>query len=304
MTPAAPKSVRWLWTALSALLVVGLAAYGYFVLTGSYGPLVTVFNIPGSFFFILVTATEVYFAYRARGLFEPAEPMRTTWTLILLSACCRLSGAAFTQALTAPISGNLLVMVKVLQPGRPQLLHSIGIIMSGPVAMALLAAGLMRVVVLQRRLGVLGGLTVLDKSFIAAILIFTARQLVDIGGVLFGDRARLSVTQTILWFSDPLLALLLMQAVSIRRSVVNMGQGLVARCWGMMALGVAFTSAGDLMMWAETHGLIATAISPLGWFIWFFAVTAFASAPCYQVEAARKAHEGSYAVRRMAGNQP
>jgi len=298
---AAPKSVRWLWTALSVLLIVGLAAYIYFVLTGSYDALVAVFNIPGSTFFILVTATEVYYAYRARGLFEPAEPMRATWTLILLSACCRLSGAAFTQTLTAPISWNLLVTVKILQPERPQLLHSIGVVLSGPVAMALLAAGLMRVIVLKRRLGLLSRLTPLDGCFIAAILLFTGRQLMDIAGVLFGDHARLTVIQVILWFSDPLLALLLIEAVSIRRSVLNMGQGLVARCWGMMALGVAFTSAGDVILWAENWGYIPVVISPLGWFIWFFAVTAFASAPCYQVEAAREAHEGSYAARRAHG---
>lgn len=301
MKAAAPKSVRWLWTALSVLLIVGLAAYIYFVLTGSYDALVAVFNIPGSTFFILVTATEVYYAYRARGLFEPAEPMRATWTLILLSACCRLSGAAFTQTLTAPISWNLLVTVKILQPERPQLLHSIGVVLSGPVAMALLAAGLMRVIVLKRRLGLLSRLTPLDGCFIAAILLFTGRQLMDIAGVLFGDHARLTVIQVILWFSDPLLALLLIEAVSIRRSVLNMGQGLVARCWGMMALGVAFTSAGDVILWAENWGYIPVVISPLGWFIWFFAVTAFASAPCYQVEAAREAHEGSYAARRAHG---
>ena len=301
MKAAAPKSVRWLWTALSVLLIVGLAAYIYFVLTGSYDALVALFNIPGSTFFILVTATEVYYAYRARGLFEPAEPMRATWTLILLSACCRLSGAAFTQTLTAGISWNLLVTVKILQPERPQLLHSIGVVLSGPVAMALLAAGLMRVIVLKRRLGLLSRLKPLDRCFIAAILLFTGRQLMDIAGVLFGDHARLTVIQVILWFSDPLLALLLIEAVSIRRSVLNMGQGLVARCWGMMALGVAFTSAGDVILWAENWGYIPVVISPLGWFIWFFAVTAFASAPCYQVEAAREAHEGSYAARRMRG---
>jgi len=286
---------------LSVLLIVGLAAYVYFVLTGSYDALVAVFNIPGSTFFIVVTATEVYYAYRARGLFEPAEPMRATWTLILLSACCQLSGAAFTQTLTAPISWNLLVMVKILQPERPQLLHSIGVVLSGPVAMALLAAGLMRVIVLKRRLGLLSRLTPLDTCFIAAILLFTGRQLMDIAGVLFGDHARLTVIQVILWFTDPLLALLLIEAVSIRRSVLNMGQGLVARCWGVMALGVAFTSAGDVILWAENWGYIPVVVSPLGWFIWFFAVTAFASAPCYQVEAAREAHEGSYAARQMRG---
>jgi hypothetical protein len=295
----APNSVRWLWTALSALLTAGLAGYVYFVRTGSYDPLVWVFNNLGSLFFVLVTVTEVTFAYRARRLFDPDEPMHATWTLLLLSACSRLAGITLTQVLSTQRSWNLLALLRALPEERARVLHDFGLGISGPVAMALLATGLMRVILLQRRLGILGRLTWLDKSFIAAVLAFTARQLVDIGGVLSGDHAQLTTIQVVLWFSDPLLALLLIQAVSIRRSVLNMGQGLVARCWGMMALGVAFTSAGDAILWAEAYGYIPVVVSPIGWFIWFFAFTAFASAPCYQVEAAREAHEGSYSQRHQ-----
>jgi hypothetical protein len=293
---AAPRSVRRLWAALGTLLVMGLAAYVRFLLTGSYDLLVALFNTVGSAFFILVTGTEVYFAYRARSQFEPGEPMHTAWTLVLLSACCRLTGAAFAQVLSAKSPWNPLVILKTLHSEPSHAVHDFGIVVAGPVAMAFLAAGLMCAVILTRRLGILGRLTLMDKSFIAVILVFTGRQLFEIGGVLFGEGRRPGLAQVLLWFSDPLLTLLLIQAVAIRRSVLNMGQGLVARCWGMMALGVAFTSAGDATLWAESHGLIPIVISPLGWFIWFFAVTAFASAPCYQMEAVREAHEGSYSV--------
>jgi hypothetical protein len=291
--------VQRLWAALGILLVVGLAAYVSFVSTGKYDALVALFDRLGVTFFILVSGTEVYFAYRARSLFEPSEEMHGTWTLVLLSAFCRMTGAVLTGVLSKQLPLNPLVILGTFRPDRAGALHDLGVAASGPAAMALLAWGLMRVVLLNRRLGILGRLTMLDKSLIAAILVFTALQFMDIGGVLLGDRGRLTVTQSFMWLSDPLLALLLIQAVSIRRSVLNMGQGLVARCWGMMALGVAFTSAGDAMMWAETHGFIPVVIQPLEWFIWFFAVTAFASAPCYQVEAAREAHAGSYVAHSV-----
>ncbi len=293
---AAPRSVRRLWTALGVLLVLGLAAYVRFLLTGSYDLFVALFNTVGAAFFIVVSGTEAYFAYRARGQFDPDEPMRTTWTLVFLSACCRLTGAVFGQVLSVNILWNPLVILKAFHSEQSGVLHGLGIVVAGPVAMALLAAGLMRAVLLTRRLGVLGQLTWMDKSSIAVILAFTVRQLFEIGGVLFGPGRRPGLAQVLLWFSDPLLTLLLVLAVAIRRSVLNMGHGLVARCWGMMALGVAFTSAGDAALWAESHGWIPIAISPLGWFIWFFAFTAFASAPCYQMEAVREAHEGSYSV--------
>ncbi len=294
---SAPKSVRRLWAALGILLIVGFAAYVYFVVTGKYDALVALFDKLGVTFFVLVSGTEVYFAYRARSLFEPAEKMHGTWTLVLLSAFCRLTGTVLTGVLSKQVPWNPLVVQGTFRPDRAAALHDLGVAASGPAAMALMAWGLMRVLVLNRRLGILGRLTLLDKSLIAFILAFTALQFIDIGGVLLSDRARLSVQQSFMWLSDPLLALLLIQAVSIRRSVLNMGHGLVARCWGMMALGVAFTSAGDAAMWAETHGFIPVVIQPLEWFIWFFAFTAFASAPCYQVEAAREAQAGSYAVR-------
>jgi hypothetical protein len=293
---AAPRSVRRLWTALGALLVLGLVAYVRFLMTGSYDLFIALFSTVGAAFFVLVTATEVYFTYRARSQFEPGEPMRTTWTLVFLSACCRLAGTSFAQILSAKIVWNPLVILKAWHPEQSSVLHDLGIVMAGPVALAFLAAGLMRAVILTRRLGVLGRLTWIDKSCIAVILVFTISQLFEIGGVLLGEGKRPGLAQVLLWFSDPLLTLLLILAVAIRRSVLNMGHGLVARCWGMMALGVAFTSAGDAMLWAEWHGFLPTALLPLGWFVWFFAVTAFASAPCYQMEATRLAHAGSYSA--------
>jgi len=61
--------------------------------------------------------------------------------------------------------------------------------------MALLAAGLMCVILLQQRLNILGHLTWLDRIFIAIILAVTAGQLLDIAGVLAGDHAQLTTIQ-------------------------------------------------------------------------------------------------------------
>ncbi len=288
------KTVRRLWTALTALLVLGVMAYAHFLFTGSYAFLTMLFEYPGAVFFVLMTAAEVCLAFRARSLFDSAEPMYAVWTLIFLSACCRLAGAAFLQVLSAQIPWNPLVIFDALPAEKAETMRNIGLVVGGPVAMVLLAAGLMRVIVLQRRLGMLGRLSILDKSAIALICIFTAIEVSEIGWRLLVDHTRPGVAQAVLWLSDPLLAFQLIEAASLRRSVLNMGQGLVSRCWGMMALGVACTSAGDVIFWANWHGFIPTVIQPVGWFIWFFAVTAYASAPSYQIEAARVAHQGSY----------
>jgi len=89
----------------------------------------------------------------------------------------------------------------------------------------------------------------------------------------------------LLWLSDPLLSLLLVEGILVRRSVIRMGQGLVAKCWGMFVLGIVITSAGDAAIWASSHGLLSESITALSWYMWFVAAAAFASAPAYQFAA-------------------
>jgi len=293
---AAPRNVRWLWISLGALLTIGFAAYVHFVLTGSYDFLVLFFRNAGAAFFLCVAGAAVYFAYQVRSQFDVTEPMRLTWTMVWLSACCQFAGLACSQLLGMDVAWNPLIPLGAFNAQRASALHDIGLVMNSPVAMALLAGGLGHVLILKRRLALVGRLTTGDRIFIGAVLIFTATQFGEIGRMLAQNRAAVNVTQILLWFTDPLLAVLLMQAVSIRRLVINLGDGLVARCWWMMAAGVVFTSAGNAFMWAEHYSMIPLVLSPLGWFIWFFPTTAYASAPCYQLEAVRQAHEGSYSL--------
>jgi hypothetical protein len=89
----------------------------------------------------------------------------------------------------------------------------------------------------------------------------------------------------LLWLSDPLLSLLLIEAILVRRSVVRMGQGLVAKCWGMYVLAIVITSAGDAAIWAGNHDLLSEQLTALSWYIWFVAAAAFACAPAYQLAA-------------------
>jgi len=131
-------------------------------------------------------------------LFEPGQPMHRAWTLVFLSARCRLTGTALAQV-GARIPWNPLVIFKALQSVQSEVTRSLGVAVSGSVATALLAAGLTRVIVLQRRLGIIGRLSVLDKSAISILMFFMLCQLFEIGRVLLRDRAQLSVAQVVLW---------------------------------------------------------------------------------------------------------
>ncbi len=293
---AVPRNVRRLWVLLGVMLTIGLPAYGHYLITGSFDFLVLFFQHAGAAFFLCVTATAAYFAYRVRTQFDSSEPMHLTWSMVFLSSCCQFAGLTCSQVLSVNIVWNPLVWLGPFDAWRASALRDVGLVISSPVAFLLLAGGLSRVLVLKRRLELVGALTTGDRIFIAAILIFTASQFGEMGRMLAHNRSAINATQVLLWFTDPLLAVLLIQAVSIRRLVVHLGDGLVARCWWMMAAGVAFTSAGNAFMWIENYGLISPVLYPVGWFLWFLPVTAFACAPCYQLEAMRQAHEGSYSL--------
>jgi hypothetical protein len=122
------------------------------------------------------------------------------------------------------------------------------------------------------------------------VLAFTISQLY-INLPLSGNHPSLGTM--LLWLSDPLLSLLLIEAILVRRSVIRMGQGLVAKCWGMFVLAIVVTSAGDAAIWASNHGLLSASLTALSWYIWFVAAAAFASAPAYQLAAISLTRESS-----------
>jgi hypothetical protein len=148
--------------------------------------------------------------------------------------------------------------------------------------MAFLAFGLGRVLSVQRRFRLPGSLTRGDKALLALILAFSISQLAINLPLLRGQNPLGTI---VLWMSDPLLALLLVQAVLVRRSVIRIGQGLLAKCWGMFVVAIVTTSLGDAAIWANNYNLLPESLTALTWYIWFIPAAAFASAPAYQLAA-------------------
>lgn len=270
-----PEPVRTLRTALGIHLAIGLAGYAHFLLTGSYSALDWYFKHPGTVFLVGMAAAGSVTSWMARSQFERNEPMHAVWTLIFLAAVFRMCGS-----ILAEVAGRY-----------SEAAHSAGLVIGSPVAMITLACGLARAIGLQRRFHLLGRPHPWDILLISAISCVTIRQVIEIGSLLVVHHFRPGAAQALLWLSDPLLTLLLIQAVLIRRSVLNMGHGLVAKCWGTIALAIAFTSAGDAALWITGLGIVPEWLVPLGWYLWFPAAALFAEAPGYQLAASRSAAE-------------
>jgi hypothetical protein len=229
-----------------------------------------------------MTAADCCMAIICRSWFDSDEPMRLAWGMIACAALARLAGVLLRAVSDrhlpwgfwhwlGPPSGGLFVNMTQL-----------GLVVGGPLSMAFLAVGLGRVLGIQRKFRLLGSLTRFDQALLFLVLAFSVSQLFINLPLLVNHP---SMGTMLLWLSDPLLSLLLVEAILVRRSVIRMGQGLVAKCWGMFVLAVVITSAGDAAIWASSHNLLSESMTALSWYIWFVAAAAFASAPAYQLAA-------------------
>jgi hypothetical protein len=285
-----PRLVRWIWILLALHLALGMIAYAHFLVTGQYVLLGWYFWALGSLFFLAMTATECCLAIICRSWFDSDEPMRLAWGMIACAALARLAGVLLRAVSDGHLPWGYWHQLSQPFDGLFVSLSQLGMVVGGPLSMAFLAVGLGRVLVIQRKFHLVGSFTRLDKALLFLVLAFSLSQL-SINLPLLWNRPSLGTM--LLWLSDPLLSLLLIEAILVRRSVIRMGQGLVARCWGMYVLAIVITSAGDAAIWASSHGLLSESMTALSWYIWFLAAAAFASAPAYQLAAIALTREDS-----------
>jgi hypothetical protein len=285
-----PRMVRWIWILFALHLALGMIAYAHFLVTGRYVVLGWYFSTLGTLFFLVMTATECTLAVMCRSWFDPDEPMRLAWGMIACAALARLVGVLLRIVSDGHLPWGYWHQFNPLPGGLFTNLSQVGLVVGGPLSMAFLAIGLGRVLGIQRKFHLLASLTRGDKALLVLVVAFSVSQLA-INLPLFGNHPTLGTM--LLWLSDPLLSLLLIEAILVRRSVIRMGQGLLAKCWGMFVLAIIVTSAGDAAIWADSHNLLSQSMTALSWYIWFVAAAAFASAPAYQLAAISLTREGS-----------
>ncbi|HTB96335.1 MAG TPA: hypothetical protein VK716_04965 [Terracidiphilus sp.] len=277
-----PRLVRSIWILTGVHLVAGMVAYVHFLVTGSYRLLGWYFTIFGSLFFLIMAAAECSLAFVCRSWFESDEPMRLAWSMIAFAALARLAGTGIRELADGRLNWGPNQWLLPHVGGWFASQSQFGMVIGGPLSMAFLAAGLGRVLSVQRKFRLSGSLTRGDKALLILIVAFSLSQLAINVPLL---RQHTSPGTSLLWLSDPLLALLLIEAVLVRRSVLRIGQGLLARCWGSFVVAIVTTSLGDASIWANNRNLLPDSLIALSWYIWFVAAAAFTCAPAYQLEA-------------------
>jgi hypothetical protein len=286
-TPIA-NGILWLTS-----LHIGVSAviFIFWRMQGDNAEIERFFRYQGSLFFVLCAVAELWLAWTVFKQFMPGEPMRMAWLLISIASFYRFAGYLFSKILNTESYLNPIFLV--LGPQNKSLYQNFqhfGLLVSGPLCMAVMAVGLFLILRILRRLGILSRLHLIDIVLIAAVAIFTIRQVYEIVQWVQATRPAFDPFKMLSWPSDLLLGILLVEAILIRRSAADIGWGLLAKSWRAFSLGILFTSLGDIGLWATSHNYLPWPYSSITWYVWFLASAAYALGPAYQVEACRRAY--------------
>ncbi|HEY7616204.1 MAG TPA: hypothetical protein VH744_05325 [Terriglobales bacterium] len=278
--------------ALTAVhLAVGVLACLQWLSTGNPWWVDAFFRYPGALFFLLMASLELALSIRIWREFEAHETLGIAWSLIALSAACHTLSVFFAQILGQGSRLNPLLFSGQGQAAQViASMREFGVLVGGPLHMLVLAQGLFLVLRVYKRLGLLvARLKLFDYALLGIVGLYTLVHLKEVEAI-FHEPASLS--RIIGWASDPLLAILVVEAVFLRRSVAEAGWGLISKCWGAFCAAIFLTSLGDMGIWAVWRGYLPPPFDSLTWYLWFPASAAYALGPAYQAEALRTAQFG------------
>jgi hypothetical protein len=279
---------RLIWLATAVYLTVGLVAFAVTVATGNYRWVSVVLDGPGAILTVSLAVLQLWLSAMVCRQFLPGDALHATWLLIAFSAACDLAGSISVQVLGASPGMNLVAH----WPGWPEQVTAtfriFGLIMGGILRLSLLAAGLFCVLRVYRRSGLLGRLVTIDRIVLLVIGAYVLLEAWDTGNALRHGKA-FDLGEALRWPVDPLLWLLLAEAMLLARSVRSAGMGWIHKTWKAFSIGVLLMILGDIGLWATSYGYLQLPWSAAARFVWLPAAAAFAAAPACQLEAIRAA---------------
>jgi len=259
---------RWILLFLAAYLAAGMVAV---YLWNAAGNIFSIQGGTGSTSALPVTgmaAVDLWLCLVVLRSFPAGSPLRGAWLLMALAAGLRV------------VSG---VMGSLAGSEAPAVAAA-----GGPVQLALLAAGLFRLLGVLRGFGFWRRPAVADWAVCGVAVLFTLCRLAELAAAwLAGSPIR--VESWVAVAGLPILCVLVLEARLLRQSVVSIGNGLIARVWVALECGILLTGACELALWVVPHYSRTLPLAMFQALIRLPAAAAFALAPAYQVAAQRRA---------------
>ena len=245
------------------------------------------FRVPGSLLSIAFSVVQLLMSLRVCAEFSPGEPLFIAWRLVSLSAVCDLVSNV-AQVLSADPRWNPLSLLPGFSKIWSDTIRHVGQTSGGPLRFALLALGLFYALRMYGKTGFLARLRLRDRVLVLMTAAYVFKEFLDLWAALQRGKHP-QFAEVLNWPVDPLLCLLLAEAMLLYRSTQQMGAGWVSRTWVAFCVGIALVVLGDSMTWATAYGYLRYPWSNVQWFVWMPAAAAFAVAPIYQLEVIRKA---------------
>ena len=272
----------------AAYLAVGVLALGAWQVTRNPAWAIEFFRVPVAVLMVCLALTEFWLASLVIRHFSPDDLLRPGWTLIASSSGCQLIGMVCSQILGVQSRINPLVLSSHAGSLIP-LMRKAGLLAGGTFRYAFLACGMHFALKAYQRSGLRGRMRWMDWVVCVLFGAFLLRNVVDVIAAIRGGKTP-DVWEMLGWPVDPLLWLLLLQALMLLRSAGQMGNGRIGLCWKAFSAAIFLTALGDVGLWVFNYGYLPWPWSSVTWYLWLPASAAFARAPAFQLEVVHDAH--------------
>jgi hypothetical protein len=293
-----------LWVAAIQLLTAGLW-HSIWIFTGNQAWLNAAFNYQGSVYFILLDLFGLWLCIAAWKEFREGESLGAAWLLISIATGFRLAGDLFTHWLCLDTFVNPLhYLWPVWNASAAKQMQMWGTAVAGPLFMGVLAVGLFQGLRHYREIGMLGTLRSYDYVLVGGAAVYAVYVLVTVVRIAVHTPSLIRTSWMLTWPNDMMLAVLLLEAILLFRTAVDMGQGYLACVWGAFAIAIFLTTVESAGLWLTNFGYLPYPENSPLWYIWFVWAAAFALGPAYQVDAVRIAEFRMNAPNGTPRNTP
>jgi hypothetical protein len=235
-----------------------------------------------------MAAVDLWLCLLVLRSFPAGAPLRRAWVLITFAAAARAASGVLAQLLGTNWLLNPLVWAGHVKPGLIDQIRRCALIADGPVRLALLAAAMLVALRVLRKFGFWVRPSTADWAVSAIVYLFTLCRFAEAGAASLAGRP-IATEDWISLAGLPVLCVLFLEAMLLRRSVVRMGNGLISMCWAAFMCGIFLTGAGELAAWVIPHYSHAWPIEMIQSLARFPIAAVFALAPACQVAAQRRA---------------
>jgi hypothetical protein len=287
---------RWIFTFLGAYATVTLLVLYLWNAAGQVFSIQGTSDSTSALSATGMAAVSLWLCLVVWRSFPAGSPLRFTWMLLALAAAAQATSGVLTDFLGTNWLLNPLLWSEQPKSGLIGQIRQAALIAGGPMRLALLAAAMLAVLRVLRKYGFPVRPAAADWAVSGIVCMFAFSRLGEACAATIAGR-QIGQADWVSLAGLPILCVLSMEAMLLRRSVARMGKGLIARGWLVLGYGILLTVTGEAVLWVLSHFSQTLPLAMVSALMPLTIGSAFALVPAYQLVAQRRA-------MRPADSQP